>query len=132
MRVFLWMPDIISILNALWLIPSVHTMYVWCPMSVMFFLRGNNSALGGHRVLPKVANERYCNIVLIFGVGITGTGTGTSKRFLKKKNVFLVGYQFFFWAHGGGGVRCCVQWGPEGPHRIQHGSPPQGLEVRGP
>ena len=25
-------------------------------------------ALGGHRVLPKVANERYCNVVLILGV----------------------------------------------------------------
>ena len=24
-------------------------------------------------MLPKVANERYCNIVLIFGVGIAGT-----------------------------------------------------------
>ena len=32
-----------------------------------FFLLLNNSALGGHRTLPKVANERYCNIVLIFG-----------------------------------------------------------------
>ena len=31
-----------------------------------FFLL-NNSALGGHRLLPKVANERYCNIFLIFG-----------------------------------------------------------------
>ena len=35
------------------------------PSSVTFFLRGNNSALGGHRALPKVANERYCNIVFI-------------------------------------------------------------------
>ena len=41
----------------------------------------NNSALGGHRALPKVANERYCNIVLIFGVGIAGTGTGTGNFF---------------------------------------------------
>ena len=29
------------------------------------FLRANNSAMGGDRVLPKVANERYCNVVLI-------------------------------------------------------------------
>merc|ERR1712030_289893 len=36
----------------------------------------NNSALGGHRPLPKVANERYCYIFFIFGVGIAGTGTG--------------------------------------------------------
>ena len=26
----------------------------------------NNSALGCHRAVPKVANQRYCNIVLIF------------------------------------------------------------------
>ena len=25
----------------------------------------NNSALGGHRVLPKVANERYCCISIL-------------------------------------------------------------------
>ena len=24
------------------------------------------TALGGHRVVPKVAHERYCNIVMIF------------------------------------------------------------------
>merc|ERR1712237_223557 len=95
-------------------------------VSVTFFLRGNNSALGGHRALPKVANERYCNIVLIFGVGIAGTGTGTSKRFLKKKKKM-----FFFWSrsgaaqrcsHGGGAARHHARLGPEGPHRVQHGS----------
>ena len=88
MRVFLWMPDIISILNALWLIPSVHMMYVWCPMSVMFFLRGNSSALGGHRVLPKVANERYCNIVLIFGV-IWGGKFGEAKGGNQKRKMLF-------------------------------------------
>ena len=55
----------------------------------------NNSALGGHRALPKVANERYCYIFLIFGVSIAGTGTGNrhwgrQNFFLKKKMLFLV------------------------------------------
>merc|ERR1712002_623841 len=33
----------------------------------------DNSALGGHRALPKVANERYCYIFFIFRV-IWGEG----------------------------------------------------------
>ena len=49
--------------------------YIRCPMFVTFFLRGNNSALGGHRALPKVANERYCNIVLIFCIFICTKAT---------------------------------------------------------
>ena len=52
---------------------------------VTFFLRGNNSALGGHRALPKVANERYCYIFFIFGVGIAGTGNWHRRR--QKKNI---------------------------------------------
>ena len=40
----------------------------------------NNSALGGHRALPKVANERYCYIFFIFGIGIAGTGTGNQHQ----------------------------------------------------
>ena len=48
---------------------SLSSLFVVCHPSINhIFLRGNNSALGGHRVLPKVANERSCNIVLIFGV----------------------------------------------------------------
>ena len=54
---------------------------------VTFFLRGNNSALGGHRALPKVANERYCYIFLIFGVGIAGTGT-SNQHWRRQKFVF--------------------------------------------
>ena len=42
----------ISILKAPSLSLSVHPSH---------FLGANNSALGGHRALPKVANERYCN-----------------------------------------------------------------------
>merc|ERR1712002_1227355 len=58
-----------------------------CP-SVTFFLRGNNSALGGHRALPKVANERYCYIFLIFGVGIASTGTG-NRHWCRQKFEFF-------------------------------------------
>ena len=39
-----------------------------CPFVSHVFLRANNSALGSHRALPKVVNEKYFNIVLIFGV----------------------------------------------------------------
>merc|ERR1712237_225873 len=63
---------------------------------VMFFLRGNNSALGGHRAPLKVANESYCNVVLIFGVIWSGKRCRPTK-----KCFFLVGYQkiyfCFFW-----------------------------------
>merc|ERR1712237_82323 len=95
MRVFLWMPDIISILNALWLILSVHTMYLWCPMSVTFFLRGNNSALGGHRVLPKVANEMYCNIVLILGSAARSEGPIGPQNFKYIKIPFVICHHLF-------------------------------------
>ena len=64
---------------------------------VTVFLRGNNSALGGHRALPKVANERYCYIFFIFGVGIAGTGAG-KKNFLKKKMLFFSWLPLFLWA----------------------------------
>ena len=33
----------------------------------------NSSAIFQCRMVPKVANERYCNVVLIFGV-VWGTG----------------------------------------------------------
>merc|ERR1711895_335505 len=42
------------------------------------FFSLNNSALGGHRAFPRVANERYCYIFFIFGVSIAGTSNGTS------------------------------------------------------
>merc|ERR1712237_68841 len=51
------------------------------PPAIFFF---NNSALGGHRVLPKVANERYCYIFFIFGVSIASNGTGNRHRHRQK------------------------------------------------
>ena len=133
---------------------SVHNIFPF----VTFFLKGNNSALGGHRVFPKVANERYCYIFLIFGVGIAGTGTGNwhqqlapapAKIFYVEKYIYIFfsGLPKKKWACGGAvhataaaramGARraplCTAQqWGPEGPHRVQRTSPPQVLEVGGP
>ena len=52
---------------------------------------GYNSALGGHRALPKVANERYCYIFFIFGVGIAGTSNWHRRR---QKFFFA---KYFFW-----------------------------------
>merc|ERR1711905_81348 len=53
------------------------------------FLRCNNSALGGHRALPKVGNERYCYIFFIFGViwgkGVKGGPLGGTKKKQKMK-----------------------------------------------
>ena len=49
---------------------------------------GYNSALGGHRELPKVANERYGNIVLIFCVFLC-TCACACERHLPKKIFFL-------------------------------------------
>ena len=63
---------------------SVCCSSVCCPSP---FLRANNTALGGHRALPKVANERYCNVVLIFGV-IWGSKWQQRQQ---QKNAFLVG-----------------------------------------
>ena len=77
------------------------------------FLKGNNSALGGKRVLLKVANERYCNIVLIFCVFFR---MSAREKASGKKNAFFGYLQCFF--------------GPLGVHG--YASPPQGLEVRGP
>ena len=54
--IYIKSPFVIVIRCSLIVHPSIHHI----------FLRGNNSAVGGHRALPKVANERYCNIVLIF------------------------------------------------------------------
>ena len=45
----------------------------------------NNSALGGHRVVPKVANERYCYIVFIIGVFYA---QGTYQKNQKKQTFF--------------------------------------------
>ena len=50
--------------------PFVVHPFIFLSIRPSCFLRGNNSALGGHRALPNVANERYCNIVLIFCIFI--------------------------------------------------------------
>ena len=46
---------------------SIHSLSIHCLFVIHLsrFLRGNNSVLGGHRALPKVANERYCCISIL-------------------------------------------------------------------
>ena len=54
--------------------------------------RGYNSALGGHRVVIKVANERYCNIVqffCIFFVHMHAHVKHAHERRLPKKIMFF-------------------------------------------
>ena len=82
----------------------------------------NNSALGGHRALPKVANERYGYIFFILGVGIAGTSTGNRHRrrqkiLKKKKMFFLVGYQIYIYFFGHAVVPhgTARNGGPKGP-----------------
>ena len=51
-------------------------------------LNVNNSVIFQLRTLPKVANERYCNVFLIFGV-VWGKGVATQgvlKKFLDNEN----------------------------------------------
>ena len=94
---------------------------------------GYNSALGGHRELPKVANERYGNIVLIFCVFYAHAhlhvkGTHQKKCFLGGAKTFIGGAHARTHKHA-----ACVQWvggitqpkGPLGAHGCAN--PPQGL-----
>ena len=61
----------------------------------------NNTVIFQLRMLPKVANERYCNIFLIFGV-VWAKGVATQgvhkKSFCTTKIIFFpVGNYFFLW-----------------------------------
>ena len=83
-------------LSFLWIyIKSPFVIVIVCCVFVRF-LKGNNSALGGKRVLLKVANERYCNIVLIFCFFFVWAQV---KKHQAKKCFFWVP-TMFFWAPG--------------------------------
>ena len=51
----------------------------------------NNSAISHHRMVPKVANERYSNIFLIFGIiwvmGKSGSPLGGNEKWQKPSNL---------------------------------------------
>ena len=83
------------------------------------FLKGNNSALGGHRALPKVVNERYCNMVLIFCENAHMRAVSVLK--VPTKKMLFRGWNFFW---GGAHLHVCMH--------VQCASPLQGLEARGP
>ena len=82
----------------------------------------NNSALGGHKALPKVANERYCNVVLIFGL-IWG-----SKRQRPKKIAFFSRLPIFLLPCACGTVRVGAQRAPS----CAALQPPTGARCEGP
>merc|ERR1712090_117396 len=67
---------------------SVHS-YVRSSSKIKFPLINNNLAISHHKIVCKVANERYCNIFLIFGVvwgnGVKGSpleGTKKTKKII--------------------------------------------------
>ena len=77
-------------------IKSAFIVHLFVHLSICYiFLSCNNSALGSHRVLLKVANERYCSIVLTF----LSTCTHAHKKHLpkKQKKIAFWGVQNFFW-----------------------------------
>ena len=77
-------------------------MYV-CPSSkIKFTLINNNLAISHHKIVCKVANERYCSIFSIFGVvwgnGVKGSpleGTKKLKKMIsqKKNNISDLSHQ---------------------------------------
>ena len=77
---------------------------------IMFFLRGNNSALGGHRAILKVANERYCNIVF-WGL----LHRPPAPEFFFEKNSFFQSATNFFFGHTATGTGSACNGGPKGP-----------------